>query len=97
VRDRDKSRCFAALVAGVCLASLGLVAAAVAGRALALSYPHVFMIVAVGMLAVIVGGVVVELSARFYTWRVWRRVDRRIRRELFADVRRHARERGVQS
>jgi len=97
VSDREQSRGVAAVVCGVCLFGLALVAAAVAGYALALAYPLVFAVVAVGLLVGFLVGLAREGIARFYTWRLWRRVDRRIKREVQADLQRRALLREVNS
>jgi hypothetical protein len=95
--DREKSRGVAAVVCGVCLIGLALVAAAVAGRALALECPRAFVAVSVVLLAGFLIGLAREMIARFYIWRLWRRVNRRINREVQADLDRRAARRGVPS
>ena len=95
--DREKSRCVASVVCGVCLIGLALVAAAVAGYAMALAYPRVFAVAAWVLLAGFLIGLAREMIARFYVWRLWRRVNRRINREVQADLDRRAARRGVPS
>ena len=97
MRDRKKSRGVAAVVCGVCLFGLALVAAAVAGWAVSLAYPRVFTGAAGVLLVGFLIGLAREGIARFYTWRVWRRVDRRIKREVQADLQRRALLREVNS
>ena len=95
--DREKSRGVVSVVCGVCLIGLALVAAGVAGYAMALAYPRVFAVAAWVLLAGFLIGLAREMIARFYTWRVWRRVDRRIKREVQADLQRRALLREVNS
>ena len=85
------------MVLGVCLFGLALVAAGVAGYAMALAYPRVFAVAAWVLLAGFLIGVARELIARVYIWRLWRRVDRRIKREVQADLQRRALLREVNS
>lgn len=95
--DRETSRAVAAVVAGVCLIGLALIAAAVAGYAMALAYPRVFAAVGWVLVALLVIGAARELNTRFYYWRLWRRVDARVKREVQAEMDRRASRRGVPS
>jgi uncharacterized membrane protein len=95
--DREKSRGVVSVVCGVCLIGLALVAAGVAGYAMALAYPRAFAAAAWVLLAGVLIGLAQEMIARFYVWRLWRRVNRRINREVQADMDRRAARRGVPS